>query len=121
VVDETSLSADLNTQPDATAGEGGPAKQNEAALLLEPELVDGIINLAKDLPEGSQLIYDGQHGFGWQDPEFGWMVYFGKELDQTDLRANIYAEIMNMFINKERKPVLISVEYLHAPYYRMEP
>lgn len=94
---------------------------NTPVQLLEPALVDGILNLSKGLPEGSQLVYDGEHGFGWQDPDFGWMVYFGKELDQTNLRLKIYTEIVNMFENKERKPILISVEYMHAPYYRMEP
>ncbi len=92
-----------------------------SAQLLEPILVKGILDLSQGLPEGSQLVYDGQHGFGWQDPEFGWMVYFGKDLDQTELRLKIYAAIVEMFNQKERKPVLISVEYLHAPYYRMEP
>ena len=89
--------------------------------LLEPSLVDGILELAKEMPAGVELIYDGEHGFGWQDPEFGWMIYFGKELDQAGLRVKIYDEIVEMFNQKERKPVLISVEYMHAPYYRMAP
>jgi hypothetical protein len=108
-----------NTAVDAESGEP-LAGQKSPEQLLEPELVEGILNLSQDLPAGSELIYDGEHGFGWQDPEFGWMVYFGKELDQTQLRMNIYSEIINIFTQKERKPVLISVEYLHAPYYRME-
>jgi cell division septal protein FtsQ len=120
-VEQADLKADVNNQANPTEGEVATAEQQAAAQLLESELVNRILDLAKDLPEGSQLIYDGEHGFGWQDPEFGWMVYFGKELDQTDLRTSIYAAIMNMFMNKERKPILISVEYLYAPYYRMEP
>jgi len=106
-------------------GDGEPGTLNGEQLLpeqlLEPQLVKGILNLAQEMPAGSELIYDGEHGFGWQDPEFGWMVYFGAELDQTTLRIKVYEAIVEMFSQKQRKPVLISVEFLHAPYYRMEP
>jgi cell division protein FtsQ len=105
----------------ASANAETEAQTDAPVQLLEPVLVKGILNLSQGLPEGSQLVYDGQHGFGWQDPENGWMVYFGKDLDQPELRLRIYAAIVDMFTQKERKPVLISVEYLHAPYYRMEP
>ena len=110
-----------NTEAKASGDAETEAQADAPVQLLEPVLVNGILNLSQGLPEGSQLVYDGQHGFGWQDPEYGWMVYFGKDLDQTDLRLKIYAAIVEMFNQKERKPVLISVEYLHAPYYRMEP
>ena len=89
--------------------------------LLEPELVPNILKLARSLPEESQLIYDRERGFGWEDPEYHWMVYFGKQLDRPELRVKIYEEIAAMFTEKQHKPVLISVEYIHAPYYRMEP
>lgn len=93
----------------------------EEEQLLAPELVQGILNLAQALPADTELVYDGEHGFGWKDPKYEWMVYFGKELDQADMRIKIYSAIIEMFTQKERKPLLISVEYLHAPYYRMEP
>ena len=89
--------------------------------LLEPELVQNLMVLSRALPEGSVLVYDGTYGFGWEDPTYGWMAYFGKHLDQPELRLKVYAEVVAMFEEKQRKPIMISLEYLHAPYYRMEP
>ena len=89
--------------------------------LLEPELVQNLLALAHYLPEGSVLVYDGTHGFGWEDPEHGWMVYFGKQLEKPETRVKVYEAVVAMFEERQRKPILISVEYLHAPYYRMEP
>jgi hypothetical protein len=89
--------------------------------LLNPVLVPNILMLARSLPKDSQLVYDHERGFGWEDPTYNWMVYFGKQLEQPGLRVKIYEEIAAMFEQKQHKPVLISVEYIHAPYYRMEP
>ena len=76
--------------------------------------------LSQMVPEGSQLLYDGDRGFGWENLEYGWMVYFGKQIDQPELRLKIYQAIVATFEEKQRKPILISVEFIHAPYYRMD-
>jgi hypothetical protein len=94
--------------------------QSTSSQLLEPDLIAGLVYLQDYLPVDTTLVYDGDHGFGWQDPETGAMVYFGKKLDQVAMRYAVYQEIVNMFKDKERKPVLISVEYLQAPFYRLE-
>ena len=115
------LETETTTEAESAQASSAQAEHPADEQLLDPDLVQGILNLAEALPAGSELVYDGLHGFGWADPEYEWMVYFGKELDQTDLRIKVYSAIIDMFSQKERKPVLISVEYLHAPYYRMEP
>ncbi|MCB2178857.1 hypothetical protein KQH61_05535 [bacterium] len=91
-----------------------------SSQLLEPEVIAGLMNLESYLPAGTTLVYDGDHGFGWENPELGCMVYFGKKLDQVAARYAVYQGIVNMFTDKERKPVLISVEYIQAPFYRLE-
>ncbi len=119
-VQET-LAKEAATQAAIEESAGEPMDQKTDDMLLTPDLIDGILALSKYLPAGTTLFYDGDHGFGWQDPETEGMVYFGKQLDQVALRYSIYQEIANMFENKDRKPVLVSVEYLHAPFYRLEP
>jgi len=111
----------------ASAESVAAAESGDAAIdlvtsgqLLEPEVIAGLVNLESYLPAGTTLVYDGDHGFGWEDPDIGCMVYFGKKLDQVAARYAVYQEIINMFTNKERKPVLISVEYIQAPFYRLE-
>lgn len=105
----------------ADAGLQAQTTDKDDGLLMEPELVQGIVAITPYLPEGAELVYDEQRGIGWQDPEHDWMVYFGKKLDQMPLRLRIYQAIVEFFNDKNRKPVMISVEYLHAPYYRTEP
>ena len=71
--------------------------------LLDPDLVPNLLILARSVPEGSQLVYDRDRGFGWEDPTYNWMVYFGKQLDQPDLRLKIYQAIAEMFEEKQRQ------------------
>lgn len=114
---------DLTANPDAVAATQSGEKSVSQSIngqLLEPELIAGLVYLQKYLPADTTLVYDGDHGFGWQDPETGAKVYFGKKLNQVGMRYAVYQEIVNMFRDKERKPVLISVEYLQAPFYRLE-
>lgn len=116
VAEEQSLAEDEDEDSPLPTPEPAPEDQ-----LLRPELVTGIMVLSQALPEGGTLVYDGTRGFGWEDPQHGWTVYFGKTLDQSELRLTVYRQIVAMFEEKERKPILISVEYVHAPYFRMEP
>ncbi len=101
--------------------ETATGQETGAAPLLEEGLVDSILFIAPYVPEGSELIYDQTHGLGWQDPVDNWQIFFGKELDQMNVRMRIYEQITSLFAEKKSKPVMISVEYIHAPYYRMEP
>jgi hypothetical protein len=116
VAEEQSLTEDEDDDSPLPTPE--PALEDQ---LLRPEMVSGIMTLSQALPEGGTLVYDGSRGFGWEDPQHGWTVYFGKQLDQSELRLTVYQQIVAMFEEKERKPVMISVEYVHAPYFRMEP
>ncbi len=87
-------------------------------LRLPVELVSGILSISALVPDGARLFYDGERGLGWHDPR-GWTVYFGA-LKDISLKMKIY-ELMVKKIKKEKqKPLLISIEYVHAPYYRLE-
>lgn len=98
----------------------GLEEQQPAQQLLTPAMVDAILFLDQLAPEGVELIFDEEHGLGWVDPEFGWQVYFGSKLDQMDARWAIYRAIVEDLQSKNRKPWLISVEFVHAPYYRLK-
>lgn len=94
--------------------------QNEQPESMLPiELVSGILSISALVPEGAVLFYDGERGLGWRDPR-GWTVYVGASKD-LGLKMRIYELIVKKIIKKEeQKPVLISIEYVHAPYYRLE-
>ena len=83
------------------------------------ELVDAILALSQVLPENSPLTYDELHGLGWFDPR-GWQVYFGKDGQDMELKWKVYWKTFKRLKNAGIIPAVISVEHLHAPYYRLE-
>ena len=76
-------------------------------------------SLGQHVPENSFLQYDPEFGLGWQDPK-GWMVYFGKDIKDIDIKLTEYQNIMAALIAKGISPTLISVEFVQAPFYRVE-
>jgi len=97
----------------------------EAALapkaLMTPEMVTAILSLQEYVPEGAPLIYDAQHGLGFHHSNRGWDVYFGMNVSNIEEKLNVYQAIKAQMKQKGLSPVLISVEHVHAPYYRLEP
>ena len=84
-----------------------------------PEFVEGVLSLVDYLPEGNTLNYDPQYGLGWRDPQ-GWLIYFGKDISNIDLKLAEYETIIAELQAKNLRPALISIEYLYAPFYRLE-
>jgi len=81
--------------------------------------VKGILTLNTYLPEGSNLQYDPEFGLGWQDPA-GWRVYFGKDISNIEIKLAEYQAILAALKEKNLSPSMISVEFLYAPFYRLE-
>jgi hypothetical protein len=79
-----------------------------------------MLALSEYLPEDTYLQYDPQFGLGWQDPR-GWLVYFGSNTSEIDIKLAEYETIISTLQAENRQPALISLEFLHSPFYRMEP
>jgi len=86
---------------------------------LDSNLVHVIQTMSNYLPAGAVLAYDANNGLGWAD-ERGWQVYFGDSLNDIDQKLIVYQSIVDKLEADGIQPSLISVEYLHAPFYRME-
>ena len=84
-----------------------------------PDFVQGVLALLTYLPEGSVLQFDPEYGLGWQDPK-GWLVYFGNDIENIDLKLIEYQTIIAKLSEANLTPALISLEFLHAPFYRLE-
>jgi cell division septal protein FtsQ len=84
-----------------------------------PEFVQVVLSLLNYLPEGSNLQFDPAFGLGWQDPQ-GWMVYFGQDINNIDIKLAEYETIVGKLQEENITPTMISLEFLHAPFYRME-
>jgi hypothetical protein len=86
---------------------------------LPVDLVQAIVTLGGLVPAEIQLVYDSAYGLGWEDP-LGWEVYFGLSTSDMQQRLVVYQGMVDYLLDHGLQPELVSVEYLHAPYYRME-
>lgn len=84
-----------------------------------PEFVEAVLSLSDYIPEGTPLQFDPQFGLGWQDPN-GWLVYFGQDTTNIDVKLAEYQTIIEALDQQNITPAVISLEFLHAPYYRLE-
>lgn len=87
---------------------------------VDPAFVHAVDKLSTILPEGTNLLHDPETGLGWNDPN-GWQVYFGSDSEKIDLKLAEYETIVSSILAQNLHPVMISMEFLHAPYYRLEP
>ncbi len=87
---------------------------------LTPEMVGVIIRMAMKAPKDTALLYDSQHGLGWKDA-FDCQVYFGTDMRDMDQKLLVYQALAARLQKDGIQASLISVEYVHAPYYRLEP
>jgi hypothetical protein len=108
--------AALTAETDA-AGEVAP--EPKVMPSVDPGFVLAVQKLNTIIPVGTTLLYDEQNGLGWTDPR-GWKVYFGQDLSQVDLKLVEYEYIIQAILDRNLQPSLISLEFLHAPYYRLE-
>jgi hypothetical protein len=92
----------------------------KATPYLPPEMIEPIIKMSKLVPAGSPVLYDPKYGVGWNDPQQGWKVYVGMNLKNVDLQLEQYQVISADLIKREIHPVMISVEFPNAPFYRLE-
>ena len=86
---------------------------------VDPRIVDTVNVLTSYLPQDVELIFDMDHGLGWQDSR-GWVVYFGFNDDDAHQKMKIYQALVEYLEGKRISPGVINVEYVDSPYFRME-
>lgn len=117
-----------NSEPPHPLGWVAPELQLEAIEtenqenlpLVDPAFVATVQKLNSIKPAESPMLYDVKNGLGWVDPH-GWQVYFGDDDANIDMKLLEYTKIVETILDRNLQPVLISMEFLHAPYYRLEP
>lgn len=114
--EEVSSTGDVSVM---TAGIPTPGMPNQPSLRLSPDLVSSILALGAKMPAETTLVYDSEHGLGWNDPN-GWEVFFGDEDQDMEMKLIVYQALVERLKSEGIQPALISVEYVHAPYYRMQ-
>ncbi len=89
-----------------------------ARPFLTSALAKEISTLTANIPQGAALVYDPQYGLGWKDPR-GWNVYFGDSDGDITMKLQVYQTLVSTLTQRGIQPVLISVEYPNAPFYRV--
>ncbi len=112
------VSSPASPSIEQAANETVPASVSPAQALLSQETIEAILAIARQAPPKATLLYNAQHGFGWMEKR-GWEVYVGDAQD-ISMKLKVYGALVMQLEKNEIKPTLISVEYLHAPYYRLE-
>jgi cell division protein FtsQ len=104
---------------DTTDGEDAANKTAAPAEFLSPDLLNAILTISTQVPANTPVIYDPQYGLGWNDPE-GWQVFFGSQTGDMAEKLAQYQAIVDQLKKDNVHPNLISVEFLNAPYFRLE-
>ncbi len=97
-----------------------PGAEASSRVSVPPKIVEACLQVSNIAPEGVPLVYSQEHGLGWQDP-LGWQVYFGHQLNDIEGKLRTYVAIVNYLQANDIHPVLVSLEYPQAPYYRLTP
>ena len=69
------------------------------------------------VPPDRPLYYTYKNGFGW-DTDEGWRIFFGKTDENMDEKLRMQESLTKYFQENEILPVLVSLEFKDAPYYR---
>jgi cell division protein FtsQ len=91
----------------------------ELKPLLSPDMVQAILVMSDRAPQGALLFYESRHGLGWEDRR-GWKAYFGNPED-VKMKLHVYQAIVQRLKSEGIQPAMISIEYVHKPFYRLEP
>jgi hypothetical protein len=107
---------------DAVNGEQTDADTGTDTIVSFPvvskELVDAILTLAEQAPEGAVIKFSEEHGLSWNDPG-QFEVYFGDDQD-IQMKLTVFDAIYDHLDAVDTRPSVISVEHVHSPYYRLQ-
>jgi hypothetical protein len=82
-------------------------------------LLTATLQLNAWMPNEKTLLYQRQRGLGWKDAR-GWDVFVGQKLEGINDKMVMYETIVRELEKQGISPTLVSVEFLHAPYYRTD-
>ena len=100
------------------------ANPSDLAFFAVPKQIDGALltatlQLNAWMPNEKTLLYQRQRGLGWKDAR-GWDVFIGQKLEGINDKMVMYETIVRELEKQGISPTLVSVEFLHAPYYRTD-
>ena len=86
---------------------------------IDSNLLVAVLQLNAWMPDESTLLYQQQRGLGWTDTR-GWDVFIGQKLESINDKMVMYETIVRELEEQGINPSMVSVEFLNAPYYRVD-
>jgi cell division septal protein FtsQ len=86
---------------------------------IDSNLLVAVLQLNAWMPGENTLLYQEQRGLGWTDAR-GWDVYVGQKLESINDKMVMYETIVRNLEEQGINPSMVSVEFLNAPYYRVD-
>lgn len=104
--------------------QGMKPNQPQYAFFAQPKRIDqslltAILQLNAWMPEEETLLFQKIRGLGWRDTR-GWDVFVGQKLENINDKMVMYETIVQELEKDNIYPTMVSVEFLHAPYYRTD-
>ena len=84
---------------------------------VDPSLVEAAFQLSLQIPPETKILYNQSHGLGWKTAG-GWDVFVGLTLNDITYKLKAYQALINKLGEEGITPSMVSIEHLHAPYYR---
>jgi hypothetical protein len=114
------LVIEASSSPPMTQEEGAlsGAPDGSAVQFMPVEMVSAILSMSAQAPTDTPLLYDSKHGLGWRDSR-GWEVFLG-DISDIDMKLRVYQAMIEKIDQENLNPVLVSVEYTHTPFFRLE-
>lgn len=114
-----SILVEAENSPALEAGAVNGGQDGITERFLPADLVSAVLAMSVEAPDSTPLVFTRDHGLGWRDSR-GWQVFFGRLGTDMPMKLSVYEAITQHLAEVDIQPALISVEYLHAPYYRPE-
>lgn len=86
--------------------------------VIAQDILQAAVSLHQHATEAGSLIYDLQHGLGFEDDR-GWPVYFGIDGDMA-MKMLVYQSLAQEIERRGLRVNFVSVEDQTAPYYMVE-
>lgn len=96
---------------------GKDEKDRDVPIRFSSDTLQSMLTFGKKVPEGKTLYYTYAHGYGW-DSEQGWRLFFGHTDTDLDEKLQMAESITKYLLEEEIQPVLLSLEFKDAPFYR---
>lgn len=104
------------------SNEAGGVKDEENPIppqRVKTDVMQAAQKLSEQLGTGAVIVYSADQGLGWSDPR-GWKVFIGSSLNNIDAKVKVYRTLVDKVLAQGVQPVVFNVEFLDAPYYRLE-